>query len=234
MLSRCALFRRCAVFLLLGSLALLAAVMPAAAVADDSSTTLAYLRANLALVQVGQSRLPTSIAGYKGVLAKVRRECPLVGTGSPQDPESTDLSNEVIGAMVIAAGNPDRAAVRAFLSATAGLRWSSPQVTRAVSGYRANLTKLYRLAAPNLCADIAAWKQTGWTKLAASTLSFVGVFYPNWVALGLLPNGLAGFEDGEAKALAHRSHALEEQITEVEAQAVETWWQIMNELEINP
>lgn len=228
------MFRRSALFALAGSLALLAVAAPAPAAAEDSATTLAYVRANLALVQVGQSRLPTSIAAYRGVLSKVRRECPLAGAGSPQDPESTDLSNEVIGAMVIAAANPDRAAVRAFLSATAGLRWSSSSVTNAVSRYRTNLEKLYKLAAPDLCSDIAAWKATGWTKLPASTLSFVGVFYPNWVALGLLPNGLSRFEDGEAKSLAHRSHALEEQITEAEAQAVETWWQIMNELEINP
>lgn len=212
----------------------LTGICAGAAVAEDSAATLAYLRANLALVQVGHAHLPASISGYKGVLSQVRRDCPLAGAGSPQDPESTDLSNEVIGAMVIAAGNPDRPAIRAFLSATAGLRWSSASVTRAVARYRTSLAKLYRLAAPNLCADIAAWKQTGWTRLPSSTLSFVGVFYPNWVALGLLPPGLGRFENTEARTLAHRSAGLEYLITNAEAEAVETWWNIMNELELNP
>jgi hypothetical protein len=219
---------------MLVSLAALACAAPNAALGSDSTATLAYLRANLALVQAGQSHLSTSIAGYRGVLATVRRDCPLAAAGSPQNPESTDLSNEVIGAMVIAAGNPDRAAVRAYLAATAGLRWSSALVTRAVSQYRRNLTRLYKLGAPNVCGDIAAWKQTGWTRLPSSTVSFVSVFYPSWVALGLLPGGLGRFENAEARALARRAAGLEYQLTNAEAQAVETWSEIMERLELNP
>jgi hypothetical protein len=202
--------------------------------ASDSSATSAYLRANYALVAAGHAHIGASVAGYRGVLAQVRRDCPKAAEASPQNPESTDLSNEVIGAMVLNAGKADRPAIETYLKAVAGLRWSSSKVTRAVAGYATMLRKLYALSTPDLCGDIAAWKATGFKSLPASTLSFVGVFYPNWVALGLLPSGLARFESAQDKQLARGSARYEYQLTNVEAGAVETWGEIMNELILNP
>lgn len=206
----------------------------AGAQASDSSATSAYLRANFALVAAGHAHIGASVAGYRSVLGEVKRDCPKAAEASPQNPESTDLSNEVIGAMVLNAGKPDRPAIKAYLNAVAGLRWSSSKVTGAVAGYARMLRKLYALSTPDLCGDIAAWKATGFKSLPSSTLSFVNVFYPNWVALGLLPNGLARFEDAQDKQLARGSARFEYQLTNVEAQAVETWGEIMNELVLNP
>lgn len=219
---------------MLGGAMMALAVPPAAMAAGDGSTTDAYLRANYALVQVGYAHLHTSIAGYRGVLSQVRGQCPRAGAGSPQDPESTELSNEVIGAMVLAAAKPDLPAIRTYLRAVSGMRWSSSSVTRAVSGYAANLGRLYRLSSPDLCGDIARWAASGFRALPSTTLSFDKVFYPSWVALGLVPPGIAGFENGEGRALAHDAERLESKLTEAEAEAVETWGDIMNELELNP
>jgi len=216
-------------------LALLAlALAPAAASASDASTTETYLRANYALVNAGHANLGRSIAAYKGVLSTVKRSCPAAAASSPQDPESTDLSNEVIGTMVLSAGKPDRPAIRTYLNAVAALRWSSSKVTRAVSGYAASLRKLYDLAVPNLCGDVKAWAAGGFEALSSSTVSFVKVFYPNWVALGLIPPGISAFESGSARSLARGAERFEYQITNVEAKAVETWGDIMDELELNP
>src|SRR5258708_31275006 len=110
---------------------LLLALVPAVARASDASATEAYLRAKYALVKDGATQLGASNAGYKSVLSTVKRSCPRAASGSPQNPESTQLSNEVIGAMVLTAGKPDRLAIRAYLRAIAGLRWSSSGVTRA-------------------------------------------------------------------------------------------------------
>ena len=214
--------------------AALAVAAPAAAQASDGSATSAYLRANYALVAAGHAHLGASIAAYKGVLTKVRRECPRGAAGSPQDPESTKLSNEVIGAMVLSAGKPDRPAIQAYLRAVKGLSWSNGSITRAVRRYAANLTKLYGLSVPDLCGDIRAWAANGFKSLAPSTVSFVEVFYPNWVALGLLPPGLARFESGGDRQLAHGSFQFEYQLTNAEAEAVETWGEIMNALELWP
>jgi hypothetical protein len=212
----------------------LALVTSPAAWGSDASTTAAYLRANYALVSAGKAHLGASTAAYRGVLSQVRRDCPRAAAESPQNPESTELSNEVIGAMVLAAGKPDRPAIKTFLRAASGLRWSSASVTRAVARYVTMLGKLYGLSSPDLCGDIHKWAGSGFKSLPASTLAFDKVFYPNWVALGLVPAGIARFESGEGRELARRSGKLEYQLTNAEAQAVETWGDIMNELLLNP
>jgi hypothetical protein len=65
-------------------------------------------------------------------------------------------------------------------------------------------------------------------------VSFVKAFYPNWVALGLIPAGLSRLESSQGRALARNSGRFEYQITNVEAQAVETWGDIMDELLLSP
>ncbi len=215
-------------------LALSCAAVAPAADASDGSATSTYVRANYALVAAGKAHLGTSIAAYKGVLTKVRRDCPRGAEGSPQNPDSTKLSNEIIGAMVLSAGKPDRPAVAAYLRTVKSLSWSNGSVTRAVKGYASSLSKLYGLSVPDVCADIASWKASGFKTLPASTVSFVEVFYPNWVALGLQPAGLSQFESGSARSLAHSAARFEYQLTNAEAEAVETWGDIMTTLDLWP
>jgi hypothetical protein len=216
------------------ALALSCAAAPMTAEASNSSATSTYVRANYALVAAGKSHLGASIAAYKGVLAQVRRDCPRGADGSPQNPESTKLSNEIIGAMVLSAGKPDRPAVATYLRAVRGLSWSNGSVTRAIKGYAASLSKLYGLSVPNVCADVAAWKASGYKTLPSSTVSFVEVFYPNWVALGLQPPGLSRFESGSLRSLARSAARFEYQLTNAEAEAVETWGDIMTTLDLWP
>jgi hypothetical protein len=218
---------------LVGATAVLAAA-PVAASASDASSTETYLRANYSLVKAGQAHLGASIAAYKSVLATVKRDCPRAAVESPQNPESTELSNEVIGTMVLRAGQPDRPAVKSYLRAVAGLRWSSASVTHAVAGYASMLRTLYNLPVPDLCGDVKAWATSHFKSTSAGTVSFVKAFYPNWVALGLIPAGLSRFESSQGRTLARNSGRFEYQITNVEAQAVETWGDIMNELVLNP
>jgi hypothetical protein len=201
---------------------------------NDASATAAYLRADYALVAAGHAHVGASIAGYKGVLSKVRSQCPRAGRNSPQNPMSTELSNEVIGAMVLSAGKPDRPAIATYLRSVKGLRWSSGAVTHAVSSYAAMLGKLYALQVPDLCGDVQAWAAAGYRTLPASTLSFDKTFYPNWVALGLIPPGIARFESSQDRGLAAAAARFEYQLTNVEAEAVETWGDVMDALELWP
>ena len=214
--------------------AAIALAAPAAAQASDASATSAYLSANYALVAAGHAHLGASIAAYRNVLTKVRHECPRAAAGSPQNPESTKLSNDIIGAMVLSAGKPDRPAIQTYLHAVKGLTWSNSSITRAVRNYAASLSKLYALSVPDVCADIRAWATSGFKSLPAKTVSFVEVFYPNWVALGLIPPGLARFESTQGRRLAQSAGRFEYQLTNAEAEAVETWGEIMNELELWP
>lgn len=210
--------------------------VPGSALASsaDVAATQSYLQANYALVRVARSHLATSEAAPLKILAQVRRECPLAGAGSPQDPESTQMSDEVIGAMVIAAGNPDRPAIKTFIRSVAGLRWSNRGLTHAIGAYVSKLKTLLSLSEPNLCGDVRAWTANGYHALPASTIAFVGKFMPAWVALGDVPAQLGPFESSVAKSLVHRAGGLEQLLTEGEARAVEHWGDIMNALVLNP
>ncbi|MGO9320199.1 MAG: hypothetical protein ACLQBY_05280 [Solirubrobacteraceae bacterium] len=212
------------------------AIGPAGAMAApaDVTATQAYVQANYALVRVASSHLAASEAGPLHVLAQVQRECPQAGAQSPQDAESTQMSDEVIGAMVIAAAQPDLPAMRTFVHAASSLSWSSHSLTGAIRGYVGEVKTILGLPAPNLCGDVRAWSAGGFHALPASTVAFAGKFMPAWVALGYLPPQLTPFESSAAKGLARRCNPLEEQLTEGEARAVAHYGEIMDALAIWP
>lgn len=218
--------------------ALLAAVSASPAGASVSSQDLtasqAYVRAEYSLVRTVDGHLARSQAALMGLRSEVRRDCPLGAAGSPQDPQSTQLSNELIGVMVLSAGRPDLQAIRVFTRAVSRLRWSNRRLTGAVHTYAGKLHVLAGLTAPALCADIKAWAASGFTALPSSTIRFAGTFMANWVAAGELPSELAAYEDPGTRSLAARASALESPVSEFEVHAVETWAEIMNALDLWP
>jgi hypothetical protein len=212
-----------------------ASAPPAALAAGDNAVaTQRYLQANYALVRVARSHLAVSEAGPVHVLAKVQQECPQAGAGSPQNPESTQMSDEIIGAMVISAEQPDLQAIKTFIHAVAGLSWSNHALTSAVRAYAGELETVQGLGAPNLCGEVRAWAANSFHALPASTVAFVAKFMPAWVALGLLPAQLTRYESSAGKSLAHRCEPLESLLTEGEARAVAHYGGIMDTLGISP
>jgi hypothetical protein len=192
------------------------------------------VQADLALVLAAKAHLRAAEAAPLKVLGQVRRECPGAAAGSPQDPESTQMSNEVIGAMVLSAYRLDLPAIQRFIARTSRLTWSDGRLRRAVRAYDAHLRVLVRLHPPQLCADVRAWVAGSYRALPASTVSFDRQFMPAWVAIGMLPGGLKAHlspQDGSAFA---RAQAIEVEITDAEARAVESWGKIMNELGLEP
>lgn len=233
--ARCARRRRATLALLLAvaALAQLPAAPSASASATDAASARAYVRADLALVLAAKSRLRTAEAAPLRVLAQVSRECPHAAAGSPQDAESTQMSDEVIGAMVLSAYHLDVPALQRFVSGVARLPWSDGALRRTVRAYAANLRVLARLAPPHLCADVRAWVAGGYRSLPAATAGFDRVFMPAWVSVGMMPARLARYASSERAALT-RIAAIEQQITDAEARAVENWGRIMDELGLNP
>jgi hypothetical protein len=185
-------------------------------------------------MQAASPRLGAAHAAILGVLARVQHECPLAATGSPQDPQSTQVSNEVIGAMVLAAIHVDIPAGRAFVARAAGLRWSNRGLTREVAEYVAHARTALSLPQPNLCADVRAWAASGFQTLPASTLSFAPRFMDVWEQIGFLPESLARYESPADRALAARAEAIEERVSALEAAEVETWGRIMRALDLWP
>lgn len=200
--------------------------------AGDAAATQAYIRANYALVHAAAGNIHRSEAGVAGVLAQVRSECPKAAMGSPQDHDSEQLSDEMVGAIVVAGVHPNLAAIQGFIRAAGSLRWSNSRLTSAVHAYVGKAKALSALAPPHLCADIQAWAASGYQTLPASTVRFDAQYTPVWVALGELPATMRSFEGPQERGLLRASSQLENEITEYEARAVNTYAEILDALEL--
>jgi hypothetical protein len=214
--------------------ALLVSAAPALSASPDTATTAAYLKADYALVRTVSSNLPRSESALQGLLAHVRSACPQAAGGSPQTPQSTQLSNELIGTMVLTGGHIDRQTVRAYVTKVTALHWSNQAVNRAVARHVRDLRILLGLHTPDICADVQAWAASGFTTLPAHTIQFARVFIEGWVRAGNQPPGLAASEGASERALAHRAEQTEWHITDFESEAVETWGKIMDALVLWP
>jgi hypothetical protein len=206
----------------------------AQAASSDAAATQSYLQANYALVSYFAAHIPAARAELAGVLAGVRRECPQAAAASPEDVDSEQLSNEVVGTMVTTVVQQNLPPTHAFERAVQSLRWSNHALTKAVQAYVAKGKTLISLTVPHLCADIAAWVASDYRTLPASTVSFDARFMPSWIAPGFLPHALAAYETPQERSLARRTVHLEEKWTEFEAYEVETWGDIMNALVLQP
>ncbi|HYM54423.1 MAG TPA: hypothetical protein VES97_03615 [Solirubrobacteraceae bacterium] len=224
---------RTRVLLLLATAAGLAGTpAPALAGPADVAATHAYIQANYTLVQGGKARIPRAEAATRKVLVQVRSECPLAAKGSPQDHDSEQLSDEVVGAIVVAAMHTGTAGVHTFVSTVQRMHWSNAALTRRIRGYAAHLKTISTLPAPNVCADVRAWVASGYQTLPASTVKFDAAYEPAWVAIGELPALLKPYERPEEQAVIRRSNALQEAIGDFEARAVETYASILDAMEL--
>jgi hypothetical protein len=224
----------CGILLLALGVAIAVAPAPAWSNARDTATTNAYLKADYALVRTVSSNLARSEAALQGLLAHVRSACPEAAAGSPQTPESTLLSDELIGTMVLTGGHVDRAAVQAYVSKVAGLRWSDQGLSRAIGSHVADLRTLLGLQTPDICADVKSWATSAFKVLPVRTVQFAHVFIEGWVRPGNQPSQLTASEGASERALARRAEQAEWHITDFESEAVETWGKIMDALLLWP
>jgi hypothetical protein len=215
------------------TLALAPALAPASQ--GDVAATRAYIQADYALVHTARVNLKTSEAALQQLRHRIAAECPQAAAGSPQDTNSEQLSNELVGAMTVVAIQPDKRAVAAFASMVKRLRWSNAALTRTVHSYATRLKTLSELPAPNVCADVRTWVAGHYQALPANTVSFDGRYYKVEVAVGEVPAKLlAPSEQANERAVLARAEKLEGQLSEAEANAVYTWGHIMESLALNP
>jgi hypothetical protein len=207
---------------------------PALAASGDVATTRTYIQANYALVHYAATRLGTARSLLDGVLNRARTDCPRAAAGSPQNPQSTMVSYEIIGAMVLAAYHAAQPQITAYTRVAARSHWRSRTLNNSIHAYAGKLTTLSTLAAPNLCADIGAWAAGGYKSLPASTVRFDQRFVPAWVPLGEVPAQLASSERPDERSTLQRISQSEEKLTNFEAEAVETYGMLMNTLAVNP
>jgi hypothetical protein len=218
------------------ALAVAVAVAPAVALgaSGDRAASEAYVRANYALVSAGQAKLASAEGALQGLLADIRRECPHVVAGSPQNEASEKLTWEIAAAMRIVVFHRIAGAIGTFARNVRTLRWSNAGLTRSVHDYARKLSGEATATAPDFCADLRTWKASGYTTLPAGTVPFVNAFYPVQ-AVGMLPRRqLAPYLSGAQTAVLSRTSQIEGRLLDFEANAVETWGSIMDAVELNP
>lgn len=213
---------------------LLLALPVSAHATGDRQTAAAYVRADYRLVHELVGELPLLRRQPPAVLAEVRVHCPGAGSLSPQDPESTLISDEVIGALVIRSDHAGGAAIGRFVRTAGRLHWRSPAAAREAGGYVATLAALVHLRYPSLCRDVRYWAADTFMALSPFTLSFAPRFMQLWVAPGEVQPAVAREEGAASRPLARRAAALEARLGDWEAQEVETYTAVMNALAVYP
>jgi hypothetical protein len=199
----------------------------------NSLATRAYVKANNALVGFARANLPAAKVAISSLGTTVSGECPLAAADAPQDHEAEQLNNEVVGALEVAAYQPDKESMVAFAHTIRGLHWSNHKLTHMVDAYATKLEGFSTLAAPNICADVKAWASSGYATLPASTVSFDKGFYAydieaEEVSLRLL----RPYESATEASLVRRTEQLEAPLAEFEAEAVSDYSEILDSLKL--
>jgi hypothetical protein len=158
------------VLLVLGSAALAASAQ--AAPPSDVAATQALANASNTLLIAAHPDIHKGLAAAKSFASQIAAQCPGAAAGSPQDHDSEQLDDEVIGAMTAVGYHTAAAPIAAFARAVEGLHWSDARLTRAVRTFARKLKGLSTLAIPNLCGDVGAWVGSGYQTLPASTVQF--------------------------------------------------------------
>lgn len=215
------------------------AVPPAAqASSGDAAATAAYLRADYEFVHTGAAKLHEAERTLSNLLSRTRSECAGAAAGSPEDEESTLLSDELIGTMVLSVDANVAGPIHKFVHATEHLHWHNAAANRAVHEYVAHLRSMISLPVPPLCNNVRTWaanvRERRPTPLPSLTRSFAPKFMDDWVAYGEQPAALERLERGSSRSLGARAAKLEAKIEEFEANAVETYTLLMNALELWP
>jgi hypothetical protein len=151
-------------------LALGLAPAAASAAAGDTAATHAYIEANFTLARAAEASVAPVQAKIVQFNQQLGRECPKVGTGSPEDEESQKVSHEAIDALWSLSYGADAGPIRAFVQAVQPLRWSNPQLTRIAQHYAKTLQALAALPLPNLCGDVRTWAASDFRTIPATTL----------------------------------------------------------------
>jgi hypothetical protein len=212
-----------------------ALLLPARAIGAprDVSATHAYLQANYRLAHAMVGLSGAGQAKIEAFNAKLARECPRIGLGSPENEASQPVAHEVAAALWSLDYGADAAPIAAFVRAVGHLRWSSPRINAIARRYARSLHEMATLPLPDLCADVRSWKETGFQTVPPAVVSLASrvdaiELHP------IPPRLLAPYErDGDASLLA-RTKRLETKLAETEFIVGQSdWIQVLETLAVN-
>jgi hypothetical protein len=167
--------------LLLVLVAMASVCLPANALAsvraDDAAATRAYLRAADVYERGAYAEVGVSAAAIEARTSEIGGECPSVLTYAPRDTAFGELGEEAYRTAFIAGTASERPMNLRLAQAIEHLRWSDRRLTRLVRAEAAEERAYATLALPDVCADIVAWKASGYAALPQSATSFLARLY---------------------------------------------------------
>jgi hypothetical protein len=145
---------------------------PALARTNNVDSTLAYIRADYALVRAMKRSLSTVRAGAANLVHEVTHNCPNAAVGSPNNAGAIELGVEALNAVGIVMSSLHRTAMSRFFHTVITLRWSNPEITHFARAYAAKLRKEAKLILPPFCGNVREWAAGGFQKLSTGTREF--------------------------------------------------------------
>jgi hypothetical protein len=180
----------------------------------------------VARVKAGQAKI-------EAFNTKLAGECPRIGIGSPETEASQPIAHEVAAALWSLAYGIDAAPIAAFVRAAGHLGWSSPRINAIARRYRRSLHEMATLPLPDLCADVGAWKATGYQTIPPAAVSLASrvdaiELHP------IPPRLLAPYVRGSDASLIARTKRLERKLAENEFIVGQSdWLQVLGTLALN-
>jgi len=224
--------RRRLTLLIVAAFAAVPVLAPARAAASDASATHAYIQADLALARAGVAGIGRAQARIHAFNKELATQCPGAGRGAPQTEAGQTMSAEVVDALWSLAYGANARPINTFMAKVSRLRWSNHAITRAANSFARSWHELATLPLPPLCADIAAWKASGFQTIppsASSTVEHAESIKPKPVSVRLLGR-FASAADKRALALATR---LEQRVGESEFElGQDDWFEVLGTLAV--
>ncbi len=152
------------------------ACLPAHALAsvrtDDAAATRAYLGAIATYKRGATAEVGASVIAIEARAEEIGGECPSALTYAPRDAAFGELGEEAETTAFLASVAPMRSMVLRLAQTIEHLRWSDRRLTRLVRTEAVEERAFTTLALPDVCADIAAWRTSGYAALPQSATRF--------------------------------------------------------------
>jgi hypothetical protein len=140
---------------------------------SDVVATRTYLRASYSYALKASAGLDARVAALEARASEIAGECPSALIYAPRDQSFAELGEEAITEVVYTGAVTGRSLLVAIAREIGHLVWSNPRVTRLVHFRAAEEQGVARIALPDVCADIAAWKASAYAVLPQSASEFL-------------------------------------------------------------
>jgi hypothetical protein len=145
----------------------------AAVTSRNAASTRAYLRIVADQARVANSDLGLGFAALEALEHKIAGECPEALAYAPRDVAYEEIGGEVEYALSIAIGDALDPQALGRARAIGALSWSNRRLTRLVRDQAAEGRGYATYVPPNLCAQIAGWREDAYASLPAASSRFL-------------------------------------------------------------